>query len=184
MSKKSRLLLFVVCLLAKGAVGAETYVSFAKESLGLDLTTLTLGTVVDTNSGFEKVEGPSSGGQLPDGDGLTWMVNDISAKYRHDFPNRTLKYGFRDGKLIAVRVSIGAFGAPGVAGGNIQQELIDGRRKELVQIQDEYWKVRKAEKAATEQSCYEIRYGAMCAPSPESLFLMEMQITLTGEKTK
>jgi hypothetical protein len=177
---RAKVVLFAICLTATGAFGAETYESFAKESLGVDVPSLPFGKAVDTNSGFANTDAPLSGVGLPKSDGMIWMVNDDSAKYRTNFPNRLLKYGFRDGQLAAVRVSISAFGGPGFAGGNSSPELFEQRRKELIQIHETFVKVRNAEKAASKSSRYEIRYGAMCAPTPESLFLMEFQITRDG----
>jgi hypothetical protein len=180
MSIRAKVVLFAICLTAASAFGAETYETFAKESLGLDLKTLPLGTAVETNNAFAKTDAPISGVGLPEGNGLTWMVNDVSAKYKTNYPNRMLKYGFRDGKVAAVRISISAFGGPGFAGGNSSQEEFAERRKELIKIHEAFAKVRKGEMAAPNSSRYYIRYGAMCAPTPESLFLMEFQITRDG----
>jgi len=175
---KMKSLLLVVCMLARVAFGGETIVSFAKESLGLDLAAIPFGNAARTNAGYGTAELPLSGLGLPNGTGLSWMTNSVSEKYNHDFPNRFLKYGFHDGRLAAVRISISAFGGPGFNGGTGRWELVEQRRKVLLQIQAELIKARKAEKADPfADARFDIQYGAMCSPSPESLFLMEIQIT-------
>lgn len=179
----SKLLFLAICLVAEIAVGAETYESFARNSLGVDTTTLQFGKAASANSGFIQTQAPMTGAGLPDAAGLSWMVNSNSILYQNKYPNRTLKYGFRDGKLAAVRISISAFAADG-SGGSAREDLIDKRRKELVKIHENFSEARKAEKAASNHSLYNIKYGAMCAPSPESLFVMEMQIELAAEKSR
>jgi hypothetical protein len=50
-------------------------------------------------------------------------------------------------------------------------------RKELVQIQDELMKARKVQKQNSETAKYHIQYATQCGPSPDSLFLMEIEFT-------
>lgn len=173
-----------MCLLAGTTLGAEGYVSFAKQSLGLDLGTIPFGTTAQTNGGFEKADPPLGGIGMPETAGLSWMTSSVSETYHHDFPIRFLKYGFRDGKLAAVRISISAFGGPGFTGGNGGWELVEQRRKELVQIQGELTKARQAEKAPDPfaDARFDIKCGTMCSSSPESLFVMEIQITPVEKK--
>ena len=142
------LVLLAVCLMAKGAFGAETYESFTKESLGIDLTTVPFG-VAQTNEGFHGTTAPLSGVGLPDAAGFLWTTNEISARYHRDFPNRVLRFGFseRTHRLAVIRVSISMYGGPGFAGDNSSQEIMAQRRNELIQIQDSvYVKMRKAMK--------------------------------------
>jgi hypothetical protein len=176
--------LFAVCLMATAAIGAETYESFAKESLGIDLTTVPFGVAAQTNDGFQGTTAPLSGVGLPDAVDFLWTTNEISVKYQRDFPNRVVRFGFSDHthKLAAVRVSISMYGGPGFAGDNSRQEIMAQRRKELIQIQDSLVKTRKAEKIASNPGRYEIRSGAMCSPAPDSLVLLELQITLRDDK--
>lgn len=105
---------------------------------------------------------------------VSWRTNAASGKYNHDFPNRVLRYGFRDGRLVAIRVSINAmvidgrpeFGGPG----------FDERRKELVRIQEDLRQARQAQTLNPDSARFRVQYGAMCGSSPESLFLMEIEI--------
>ena len=174
------LVLSVIWSAATGAFGTETYESFARESLGIDLASMPFHVAAQSNDGFQGTTAPLSGVTMPEAAGLLWTTNEISAKYHRDFPNRVLRFGFSEQthKLTAVRVSISMYGGPGFTGDNSSQEIMARRRKELIQIQDSFLKARKVEKVAPNPSRYEIRSGAMCSPAPDSLVLLEFQITL------
>jgi hypothetical protein len=165
------------------AKGGETIASFSKQTLGFDLAAVPFGKSAQTNGGYGETTAPATAGngELPKADFL-WMTNGASAKYDNDFPNRSLKYGFRDGKLAAVRISIGAFGRPGFSGEMANQELFKQRRNELVKIQNALRDASPNHHLSFDDASFHIQYGAMCAPIPESLFLMEIQITPLEKK--
>jgi hypothetical protein len=162
-----------LCLLARASFGGDAVASFAKQSLGLDLDSLSFG--MTTNGEYGAMGDPLSPPPMVAAAGVSWMTNAASGKYNHDFPNRVLRYGFRDGGLVAVRVSIDTI----VISGKFQfgTPEFDAARKELVLIQDELIKAKKTPKLKPNDSRFGIQYGAMCGSDPESLFLMEIEIT-------
>ena len=58
-----------------------------------------------------------------------------------------------------------------------ETEIFQRRRKQLVQIQDDLIKASPTHKLSFEGGSFRIQYGATCAPTPESLFMAEIQIT-------
>ena len=102
------------------------------------------------------------------------MTNATSAKYNQDFTNRVLRYGFREGPLAAIRISINSF-LPGPAQIGTDEAAGERRRKELIQIQDELLKAKRSQKANPANARFRVQYGAMC--SPANRFLMEIVIT-------
>lgn len=168
----------MICLAAGAARGGEPIASFTKQTLRFDLAAVPFGTTNQTNGAYSETTAPlsSTNGELPKAD-FTWMTDTAAGKYNHDFPNRFVKYGFRDGKLAAVCISISAFGGPDFKGGNEGQEFFDQRRKELMKIQNALRDASPNHRLSFDDANFHIQYGAMCAPTPESLFLMEIQIT-------
>jgi hypothetical protein len=165
-------LLLGICLLARVTFGGEPVASFAKQTLGLDLSSISFGTTAQTNDGYGMVD-------KVDAAGVSWMTNAASGKYNHAFPNRFLRYGFRDGKLVAVGVHIHSF-IP-----EASPEIIDQRRKELVRIQDELYKAVKAgpgHQSNLADSSFRLQNSVMCSSTPESLFVMDIQITPVEKK--
>jgi hypothetical protein len=183
-----------ICLLATAAFGGDGVASFAKESLGIDLASIPFGKSIQTNSGYGITEPPLSVvySSLTNNEGISWMTNAVSAKYTHDFTNRVLRFGFFDGRLAVIRISISAFVMPGQAAvmsaGNSDQataerKLFGRRRAELLQIQGDLYKARQEEKSNIgDDFKFDVLYGAMCAPSPESLFVSEIQISPVATK--
>jgi hypothetical protein len=172
-------------MLATAAFGGESVAPFAKQSLGIDLATIPFGKTVQTNGEYGLVTPPLSGTMPPIADaGFSWMTNAVSAKYTHDFPNRVLRYGFREGRLITIRISINALFEPGTReSGTSEQSLFEHRHKELIQIQDELISANPSHKINFQDASYHLEYGAMCAPTADSLFLTETQITpIEGKK--
>jgi hypothetical protein len=168
-----------ICLLAGVTLGEDPLASFAKQSLGLDLASVSFGMPVPANGEYGIVAPPLSPPPLADAAEVSWMTNAASGKYSHDFTNRVLRYGFRDGRLAAVRISINSL-SPGANGWD--QEKVEQRRKELIRIQAELTKASRGQRSNPDDASFRIQYGAMCAPSPESLFLMEIQITPVEKK--
>jgi hypothetical protein len=176
MSMRAKSLALGICLLARVTFGGDAIASFAQQSLGLDLASIPFGTVIPTNDVYGATSAPLSPSPMLEIAEVSWMTNAASDKYNHDFTNRVLRFGVRDGRLAAVRISIHSF-IP-----QASQEIFDQRRKELVKIQDELIKANRSEKANPDAR-YSMHSGAMCSPSPESLFLLEIQITPVEKKT-
>ena len=107
------------------------------------------------------------------------MTNTVSLKYNLDFSSRVLRYGFRDGKLYAINIFISSF-TPAVS--LFDKTLLKQRQQELVKIQEELLKANPSHSLNFDDGSYQIRYGAMCAPTPESLFTMELEITPVARK--
>jgi hypothetical protein len=166
-----------ICLLAGATYGGQTIDSFTKKSLGLDLGTVPFGMTAGTN--YAHTDAPISPPPLS-GTNISWTTNIASELYHRQFPNRVLKFGFRKGRLQTVRISISAFDGvnPANAFGDGNQKF-EQRRKELVHILNEFIKVRSNPDFDSKRNGagFDIRYGAMCAPTPESLYLLEIEIT-------
>jgi hypothetical protein len=162
-----------LCLLARASFGGDAIAPFAKQSLGVDPESISFG--MPANAEYGAAGAPLSPPPMVAAAGVSWMTNAASEKYNHDFPNRVLRYGFRDGRLVAVRVSIDTI----VVSGKFQfgTPEFDAARKELIRIQDELIKAKKIQKLKPDDSRFGLQYGAMCGSSPESLFLMEIEIT-------
>src|SRR6476659_284261 len=114
-----------VFALANVALGGEQITAFAKHSLGLDLAKVSFG--APTNGELKLTTAPISPSPLSTDTNLVWMTSDASNQYRQNFPNRILKYGFRDGRLSAIRISISLFADQGA-------EVYKRQKEELVQI--------------------------------------------------
>jgi len=174
---RTRSLALGFCLLAKVGFGDDCVASFVKQSLRFDLASASFGITAPTNGGFGIISAPLSPyPSLRDDPTLSWMTNATSAKYNQDFTNRVLRYGFREGPLAAIRISINSF-LPGPAQIGTDEAAGERRRKELIQIQDELLKAKRSQKANPANARFRVQYGAMCSPGPESLFLMEIEIT-------
>lgn len=164
----------LVCLLARMALGEELLRPFAKQSLGFDLAAVPFG--MDTQTSFGATDAPVSPPPLT-GTNVAWMTNALSAKYRHDYPNRVLRYGFREGRLEVVRISISAFdGVPDLGAVGAGKEVSE-RRKELRQIMDKIVEFKSNAQSRRKVAGFGFQYGAMCAPSLESLYLLEIEFT-------
>jgi len=181
MSLRTKLLFLGIGLLARMAFGEETITSFAKQSLGLDLGSVPFGMTAQTSGEYEKVGPPlSPAPMMVDDPSVSWMTNAASGKYHHDFPNRVLRYGFREGRLVAVRISIDSM--VDSKGHPADRETLDQGRKELIRIQDEFAKVSPPGHQLNDDPSFRIHWGCICGPQPESLFLMEIQITPAEQK--
>jgi hypothetical protein len=181
---RTKSLFLGICLLARTTFGGETIASFAKQSLGLDLSSVSFGMPAQTNAGYGTVGPPNSPQTLADVAGISWMTNAASGTYNHNFPNRTLRYGFRDGRLTAVRVSINSYVGTDEGNEGQRREKFEQPRKELVRIQEELVKASPGAPRLHnfDDASFHIQYGAMCAPTPESVFLAEIQITPIEKK--
>jgi hypothetical protein len=138
MAVRTRFLFLGICLLAKAVFGRDAIELIAKGSLGLDLSYVPFGTVMQTNGEFGIATPPRIITPFLTNDaGLAWVTNATCAKYHHDFPTRELRYGFHDGRLAAVRISISRWGfsepKPDVA-------LLKQRDKEISDIQKQVFK--------------------------------------------
>lgn len=159
------------CLVAITTFGAETVSSFVKGSLGFDVASIPFG--ASTNSEYQLADAPLSPSPLTTQSDISWRTNAVSGKYSDEFPNRLLRFGFRDGRLVAARISLTAFSGAVP----IDAEALNKRRKELIQIQEQLGKVGWTRALNTNDSNFRMGYGAMCAPTAESVFLMEFHIT-------
>jgi hypothetical protein len=174
---KTKSLIVGICLLAGATFGGQTVELFTKQSLGLDLATVPFGMTAGTN--YAHADAPVSPPPLT-GTNVSWTTNVASELYHRHFPNRILRLGFRNGRLETVRISISAFD-----GGNVVSAFGDGekiferRRDELRQIMGEIIKIRSSPESDSKRKGpgFDIRYGAACAPTPESLVLLEIEIT-------
>lgn len=174
---KTKSLIVGIGLLAGATFGGQTVESFTKQSLGLDLATVPFGMTAGTN--YAHADAPISPLPLASTN-VIWTTNVASGLYHRHFPNRILWFGFRNGRLEVVRISISAF-----YGGNVVSAFGDGekiferRRNELRQILNEIIKIRSNPESDSKRkgAGFDIRYGAECAPTPESLVLLEIEIT-------
>lgn len=175
-SVKTKAVLLAICLLALVTFGQEPVAAFAKQSLGFDLASISFRTTKQTSPGFSITEPPMSPSPMTGDTNISWMTNAVSAKYRQNFPNRLLKFGFRDDRLEVIQISIDSFAV------GQTPAVVVVQRKELVRIHDELIKSPANHHPGIYDSSYQLRTGAMCAPSPESLFLMEFQFTPLEKK--
>jgi hypothetical protein len=170
---KTKSLIVGIGLLAGATFGGQTIESFTKQSLGLDLGTVPFGMTAQTN--FGKADAPASPPLI--GTNLVWMTNSLSGMYRHEHPNRLLKYGFLDARLASIRITINSFeGIDTVKAFGTNNEIFEQRRKELRQILDAIKKIRSSPQSENKDASFRVQYRAMCSPSPESLFQMEIEI--------
>ncbi|EEF59991.1 hypothetical protein [Pedosphaera parvula] len=165
--------LFSICLLTRASFGGEAIASFAKQSLGIDLASIPFGSAEPNNSKWGYVGAPQSTDFLKTATNVAWMTNAVSVKYKQDHSNRILRYGFREGKLVVIRISINSFMPPSENG---FENIVSERRKELAKIQEELSKASTNHRLSFDDGSFQTRYGAMCAPIPESLFLIELEI--------
>lgn len=161
--------------------GGETIGSVAKQSLGLDLASVSFGQAAGTGGGYGIVDPPLSPVPSLALAGVSWMTNAASANYHRDFPIRVLRYGFRDGRLVALRVSISVFADANDANG-FGTKVFDERRKQLLEIHDELIKASPSHRLNFDDASFRIQCHVMCGPERESLFLLEIQITPVEKK--
>jgi hypothetical protein len=180
MSVKTKTLIVGICLLAGATFGGQNVESFTKQSLGLDLATVPFGMTAGTN--YAHADAPVSPPPLT-GTNVSWTTNVASGFYRRRYPNRSLRFGFRNGRLETVRISISAFDGGNVVGDG--EKIFERRRIELRQILDEIIRIRSNPEFGSKGkgAGFDIRYGAACAPTPESLNLLEIEITKTASQS-
>jgi hypothetical protein len=181
MKMKRELLFLGLYLVAGSAFGGETVASFAKQTLGLDLASVPFGMIAGSNSDYKMTESPTMPSPFVVDPKISWKTNAASAKYARDFPNRTLRYAFRDGQLVAIRITISAFTRSGSSDSSDTAQF-EQRRKELVRIQEELLKASPIQKLNFEDGGFRVQYGASCGPTPESLLISEIEITRTNPK--
>ncbi len=162
-----------ICLVPGLSFGAETVTSSVKQSFGFDPLSVSFGTS-PTNGQYGTAGLPLSPPPLVAVPGTSWMTNATSAKYHQDFPSRIVRYGFRNGRLAAVRISLTCFE------GN--QNMYEERRKELLKIRDELIKHNPNHRLSYGDDGFRMQFGAMCGSEPESLFVMELEITPVERK--
>jgi hypothetical protein len=172
-SIKTNSLLLALFLSVPAAFAVDPIASFAKQSLGLDLEKISFKTTTSTDYGATAA--PLTIAPLVAEGGTIWQTNAASGKYSQDYPSRTLRYAFREDRLVAIRVSMNSMVINGRALFGTKE--FEDLRKELVQIQDELMKARKVQKQNSETAKYHIQYATQCGPSPDSLFLMEIEFT-------
>ncbi len=173
--KHGGVLLFVICLAAKTALGADSVSEFAKQSLDLDLGSIRWNSAVKSNE-YTIVSPPMSLPPLGYSVGVVWATNAASVKYSKEHPDRDLKFGLSNGQIAAVRVSISAFKGGAMTGGKINQ-----RRHELVQIQSELNQFKQAQKVNPGEGSFKVQSGAMCSSGPDSIVMLEIEITPSGK---
>ncbi len=176
MKIKTKALFLGICLLAQATFAAETIASFVKQILAFDLATVSFGTTNQTNDEYKPAGSPLSMPAMTTPTNVLWMTNTVSAKYHQDFPNRILRYGFLEGRLVSLRISIDSIKAM-----VSDQELFKQQHKELIQIQDEYIKTGPSRRFNQDDTTFQIHSGVMCG-SGDSLFIAEFEITPLEKK--
>ena len=173
---KGKLLLFGIFFAAQVAFGAEAVGQFAKQSLGLDLTSIPFGEPAATNSGYAIVDPPLQMTLGSNEQSFSWRANAVSEQYHQKFPNRDLVFGFRDDRLAAVRITIDAVN-------HIADEKQSKRlRAELLQFYDELYSDDLPSRVTTrkfpfDDGSFRLKVTAACGLERESLFIMEFHIT-------
>lgn len=111
---------------------------------------------------FSDAEAMPPGGPALDLDaGLDWYRTEDSASYEKDHPGRLLRYGFRDGRLVAVRVFSGFAFDP-------DQERAARIRESLSRIFLDFKRLPGQGMARQDESL-RVRYASFCRPE-ENIF--------------
>lgn len=167
---KGKLLLLGVVLAAHLALAGEGIGQFAKQSLGLDLTTIPFGEP-DKNNGSYVIAAPPIQLTLSSNEqSFSWRANAISKQYHEKFPNRELLFGFRNNRVAAVRITIDAI-----------NHMSDENRAELLRFYNELFsddlssRVTKR-KFPFDDGNFHLKVDAACGLEPHSLFIMEFHI--------
>jgi hypothetical protein len=170
-------LLFSICLFSQNSRGGGAITSFARQSLGLDLSSIPFGAAAPGAEDYKPTQAPPSETYGNFATNVNWMSNSLSEKYHHKFANRILRFGFSDGKLSAIRLSISAFaGRPADSSQREISTFIDRQRKELIKIQDRLRSANPAHHLNFSDGTFQTHYAALCSPAPDSLLLMELEI--------
>lgn len=162
-----------ISLFATAAFGGEGIASFAKQSLVINLASIPFGKPVQTGGEFAEVSQPVSMLTLTNGTGIVWMGNAFSTTYHQIFTYRVLRYGFRDGKLATIRISLSSI---------VSGQITTHGQQELLDIQKDLVKAGPGNRMTYDDGSFRIQYEAMCAPAPGSLFVSEIQITPIEKK--
>jgi len=161
-------------LLAMTDMAADPTELFTKQSLSFDVAAVPFETT--NRTGFGGSAAPISPIPLQDANTI-WMTNSVSGAYHHNFPVRFLRFGFRDGRLAAVRISINSFDGLNTVdeSATAPPDTVEKIRKELRQIQGQF--NRLISNPQYKSSRFRVQCGVMCGPQAESLFLMELEVT-------
>jgi hypothetical protein len=166
------------CLLAAvAAFGQDTVAGFAKKTLAVDLADFPFGRQINPHF-LPLAAGTYLGPPLKGDADLTWYQNDGCTNYTETFPDRSLIFGFKDGRLAAIRVSVNALTAANPA-------ELKAKRERLAKIQAELYQAMAGDKSKSDfynGSC-RVQYLAMCGPNNESLFCATIQI-IPAEKVR
>jgi hypothetical protein len=150
-SKKAWLGL-AVFLLTTIVQGAESISKFSKAGLAFDVEACPFGMEFKADSGFANVPEPKIF-YWSDYEGVSWHTNQTSVAYEKNFPNRKLAYGFRDRRLVAVRIHINEINPANPA----KHPAID-------KIRDSLSKLTSEGKLNFEDARHHIEYHSFCRP--------------------
>ena len=167
---KTRLLLLAFCLCARVVLGGESVAAVVKRSLGFDLSSVSFGASASTNSGYRAADPPVL--KPPFVTNAVWMTSAASKRYSRDFPNRAVRYGFREGRLVVIQISVTLWSVTAPT----TPETGD-RRPELAQIRNELLESSSPGKFGFEDASYRVHYAAMCGERDEHPVRIDVQIT-------
>lgn len=169
-----------------GGISSGIVSHFASSTLAINLQDYQFGQQLDGS--YRPAAGVYYGPPLTGDETLEWYQNAASAAYPGMFPHRNLTFGFKNGRLAAIRVSLTTFGVPA----GEERKLAQG---DLVNVQDAYYGARREAKAAGiaaedqakaptkpgesrgRDGRYRVQYMPMCGPNMDSLFCASVQIT-------
>lgn len=174
MNVRKTWLSLAICLAAGVAFCQSAIEKFARESLAIDLNSSPFGTALDRHfqplGNLGLVVLPSW--QATNGENsLDWYKSESFTDYARNFPNRKLMFGFKDGRLAAVRITLTSMlNEPN------DSERVKAARLELQKVQDALLNSSPQHKLSFEDGSLRILYSATCSPAPDSLFYSVIQI--------
>jgi hypothetical protein len=164
----------VICLATGVAFGQSPIDKFAKESLALDLASTPFGTALDRHFqpwGRQGLVLPPLWEATTNENSLDWYESEASTNYAKNFPNRKLVFGFKDGRLAAVRITLTSMlNEPN------DSENVKAARLELQKVQDALLNSSAQHKLNFEDGSLRTLYSATCGTTPDSLFYSVIQI--------
>ena len=145
------------------AFAEEPQITFAKDYLGLDVTTLRFSQIAQTNNTFGITATPLHDktvlNDLSNDPSVIWMTNSISEKYHQTYNNRLLRYAVRDGRIVGVHISLLTYQFATVTSSDDveRRQKVDSNRNDLFQVNAGLIKLHKLEKANPETHSLNVR---------------------------
>jgi hypothetical protein len=167
MFPKKAWLCLAVFLVTTIAQGTESISNFSKTGLAFDLDTCPFGMEFKADSGFASLP-EAKVFYWSDYVGVSWYTNQTSAAYEKNFPNRKLAYGFRDRRLVAVRIHI-----------NETNPADPAKHPGIDKIRDSLVKLTSEGKLNFEDDRHHIEYHSFCRPDSNCV----ATIVITPRKT-